>query len=122
MSTLLNDPLIFTLESLFKPSSKINEIQTHIRKNETEYVILIGVPGLSKNHFKIFTKEGTIKIIYEKDKSSHDNPFIDSFTKTFVIPDDVKESDIVGVVEDGILKITLPIQKKKTLERQISLN
>ena len=34
----------------------------------------------------------------------------------------VKEKDILGKVENGILTLTLPIDKKKSLERLISLN
>jgi HSP20 family molecular chaperone IbpA len=38
------------------------------------------------------------------------------------IPDDVKEKDIEGKVENGVLELTLPIDKKKSIERLISLN
>ena len=36
--------------------------------------------------------------------------------------DDVKEKDVEGKVENGILVLTLPLDKKKPLERVISLN
>ena len=34
----------------------------------------------------------------------------------------VKEKDIIGKVENGVLILTLPIDRKKSLERTISLN
>jgi hypothetical protein len=38
------------------------------------------------------------------------------------IPEDVKEKEIEGKVENGVLILSLPIDKKKSLERLISLN
>jgi HSP20 family molecular chaperone IbpA len=47
---------------------------------------------------------------------------MNSFTKSYSLPDDVKEKDVEGKVENGILVLTLPLDKKKPLERVISLN
>jgi hypothetical protein len=76
----------------------------------------------TKEDLKISTKEGILKIIYEKQEGDKTRHFVGSFVKSYNIPDDVKEKDIVGKVENGILEITLPIDKKKSLERLISLN
>jgi HSP20 family molecular chaperone IbpA len=43
-------------------------------------------------------------------------------TCSYNIPDDVREKDIIGKVDNGVLELTLPIDKKKSLERLISLN
>jgi HSP20 family molecular chaperone IbpA len=47
---------------------------------------------------------------------------VGSFVKSYDIPEDVKERDIEGKVENGVLELILPIDKKKTIERLISLN
>ena len=61
-------------------------------------------------------------ISYSKEEKSETSHFVNSFTKSYSLPDDVKEKDVEGKVENGILELTLPIDKKKPLERIISLN
>jgi HSP20 family molecular chaperone IbpA len=63
-----------------------------------------------------------LKISYEKSDSDNRNYFVGSFVKSYSIPDDVKEKEILGKVENGVLELVLPIDRKKSLERQISLN
>jgi HSP20 family molecular chaperone IbpA len=47
---------------------------------------------------------------------------VSTFTKLYNIPDDVQEKNIEGKVENGVLTISLPIDKRKSIERLISLN
>ncbi len=58
----------------------------------------------------------------DEEKKTDNTYFVNNFVKSYYIPEDVKEKDIEGKVENGVLSITLPIDKKKTLERLISLN
>jgi HSP20 family protein len=122
MITLFKDPFFQGFESVFETSKYLKSPETRIRKTETEYVVLMSVPGLTKEDLKISTKEGILKISFEKEESDDSVYFTSSFVKSYNIPDDVKEKDIVGKVENGILELTLPIDKKKSIERQISLN
>ena len=96
--------------------------ETNITKNETEYKVSMSVPGLTKEDIKITTKEGVLKISYEKTEGDKTHHFIGGFVKSYSIPDDVREKDILGKVENGVLELVLPIDRKKSLERQISLN
>jgi len=122
MITLFKDPFFQGFESVFETSKYLKSPETRIRKTETEYVVLMSVPGLTKEDLKISTKEGMLKIFFEKEENDDSVYFTSSFVKSYNIPDDVKEKDIVGKVENGILELTLPIDKKKSIERQISLN
>jgi len=122
MITLFKDPFFQGFDSVFETSKYLKSPETRIRKTETEYVVLLSVPGLTKEDLKISTKEGVLKISFEKEESDDSVYFTSSFVKSYNIPDDVKEKDIVGKVENGILELTLPIDKKKSIERQISLN
>jgi HSP20 family protein len=122
MIRLFNDPLFGTLDSVFENTKYTLGPQTSIRKNENEYKITMSVPGLSKEDLKILTKEGTLKISFEKQEGDERTHFVTNFVKSYKIPDDVKEKDIVGKVENGVLELTLPIDRKKSLERLISLN
>ena len=122
MITLFKDPFFQGFESVFETSKYLKSPETRIRKTETEYVVLLSIPGLTKDDLKISTKEGILKISFEKEESDDSVYFTSSFVKSYNIPDDVKEKDIVGKVENGILELTLPIDKKKSIERLISLN
>jgi len=71
----------------------------------------------------ISVKDGLISISYKKEETDDKNySFVNSFKKTYSIPEDVSEKDISGKVENGVLQIILPKNKKKSLERFISLN
>lgn len=121
MITLFKDPFFQGFENVFEPKF-LKAPETNIFKNDTSYVISVSIPGLTKDDLKILTKEGTLKISYEKTENEKDRYFVDSFSKSYRIPDDVKEKDIEGKVENGVLTLTLPVDKKKSLERLISLN
>lgn len=121
MITLFKDPFFTGFDKAFE-SRFTTTPETNISKTETEYVVSISVPGLSKDDLKISTKEGILKISYKKQEGDSNRHFIGSFVKSYNIPDDVKEKDIEGKVENGVLTLTLPIDKKKSLERLISLN
>lgn len=121
MITLFKDPFFQGFDSAFD-SKFLKTPETKIVKNESGYLILISVPGLSKNDLKITTKEGVLRISYEKTEGDNDLHFIGTFVKSYNIPDDVQEKNIEGKVENGVLTISLPMDKKKNLERLISLN
>jgi len=120
MITLFKDPFFEAIDRVLD-TPRFNTPQTNICKTDNEYELSISVPGLTKDDLKILTKEGILKITFEK-SDENTNPFVSNFTKSYNIPDDVKEKDIVGKVENGVLTLTLPIDKKKALERLISLN
>lgn len=122
MLTLFRDPF-FTVFDEVMDSTVLNRTpQISVRKNENEYKVLMSVPGLTKDDIKISTKEGLLTISYKKEEKNDKNYFVNSFQKTYTIPDDVKEQEIQGKVENGILELNLPMSKKKPLERLISLN
>ena len=121
MITLFKDPFFNGFDNMFE-ARFIKLPETNISKDEKGYVVSISVPGLTKDDLKISTKEGVLKIIYEKNEGDTERHFIGSFVKSYNIPDDVNEKNIEGKVENGVLTITLPRDKKKSLERMISLN
>jgi HSP20 family protein len=122
MITLFKDPIFQGLESAFETNRFMRTPETKISKTETEYKVEMGVPGLTKEDLKITTKEGILRISFEKEENDERNHFVGNFIKSYNIPDDVKEKDIIGKVENGVLVLTLPIDKKKSIERFISLN
>jgi HSP20 family protein len=122
MITLFKDPFFQGLESAFETNRLMRTPETKISKTETEYKVEVSVPGLTKDDLKITTKDGVLRISFEKEEKDERNHFVTNFTKSYNVPDDVKEKDILGKVENGVLILTLPIDKKKSIERLISLN
>jgi HSP20 family protein len=122
MITLFKDPFFQGLETAFETNRFMRTPETKISKTETEYRIDMAVPGLNKEDLKIITKEGVLKISFNRDEKEDESYFTGSFTKSYNIPDDVKEKDIEGKVDNGVLILTLPIDRKKSIERSISLN
>lgn len=122
MITLFKDPFFMGLDRVFENPYSTVSPKINVRKTENEYKIMISVPGLTKEDLEISTKDGLLKISYEKEETNETNYFVSNFVKTYSIPDDVKEKDIVGKVENGVLELTLPIDRKKLLWKTISLN
>ncbi len=118
MITLFKDPFFRGLDT----KGFLSTPETNIEKDELGYTISISVPGLTKDDLKITTREGVLKIVYQKEEGDIAHHFIGSFVKSYNIPEDVNEKHIEGKVENGVLTISLPIDKKKNLERFISLN
>jgi len=122
MVTLFKDPFFQGFDDVFETAKFLRTPETKVNKSETEYNISVSVPGLTKDDLKITTKDGILKISFEKEEKDKTHHFVGSFVKSYNIPDDVKEKDIIGKVENGVLELTLPIDKKKAIERLISLN
>lgn len=96
--------------------------ETKITKNEEGYNLLMSLPGLSKNDVKILIKDQAVKIEYTKEEKTKSTGFVESFTKEYSLPDNIKESSIEAKLDNGILEIKFPFEKKKPLERLIQLN
>lgn len=124
MITLFKDPFFDVFDKVFETSyvGGASVPQINISKNENDYKILMSVPGLTKEDIKITTKDNVLTISFEKQEKTEKTQFVSSFKRSYSLPDDVKEKDIIGKVENGILELTLPKDKKKSLERLISLN
>jgi len=123
MLTLYRDPFKDVLDTFFEKPSLLRDGQSKIVTRDDEYQIYLSVPGLTKNDLTISVKDGLISISYKKEETDDKNySFVNSFKKTYSIPEDVSEKDISGKVENGVLQIILPKNKKKSLERFISLN
>lgn len=123
MITLFKDPLFDVFDKVFETSYVGTSVpQVNISKTENDYKVLMSIPGLTKEDIKITTKDSVLTISFETEEKTDKTRFVSSFRKSYTLPDDVKEKDIVGKVENGILELTLPKDKKKSLERLISLN
>lgn len=122
MITLLKDPF-FKIFDDYETSSKLKfNPQVSVEKDENEYRVLMSVPGLTKDDLKITIKDGILKISHENEEKTEKHHFVSSFVKSYSLPENIKEKDIEGSVENGVLQLILPLEKKKPSERLISLN
>jgi HSP20 family protein len=100
-----------------------------IAEDEKSYEIHVAVPGVKKQDFKIDLVDGKLTISGERKleekkegKNFHSlETQYGSFSRSFFIPEDVKEDQVEATYEDGLLKITLPKKEKKVSKAAIEV-
>lgn len=88
----------------------------NIKEDDKEFKVEVAVPGLKKNDFKITTENGMINISAEREDTKEEKEGnytrkeynYNSFSRSFLLPEDVKDEDIKAKYEDGILKLSIP--------------
>lgn len=86
-----------------------------LSENDSEYVIRVEMPGLSKEDIKVNVKDGELTIEAEKirknkneEKLIYSSIFYGSIKKTIVLPEDIKTEGSDAAFENGVLVVTLP--------------
>ena len=104
----------------------------NIRENDDHYQLSIATPGLKKEDFHIDVENNTLTISSEKEeeKEEQETRFTrreysyTSFSRSFGLPDDVKQDAIDAHYENGDLRITLPRKdeaKKAAMSKRIAV-
>jgi HSP20 family protein len=96
--------------------------QTNIVEEEKEFKIELSVPGLKKDDFKIEVENGTLTVSCEKEEENTDKEkryrvreySYNSFSRSFQLPENVKEENINAKYEDGVLCLTVPKKELTT--------
>ena len=134
-------PTVF--EDFFKPWSQwfddsglvgrtANIPAVNIKENGNHYTVSLAAPGLKKEDFKIDMEGNMLTISSEKEESKEekDEKFTrkeysySSFSRSFSLPEDVRQEAIEARYENGELKITLPRKdngKKTPATKQIPI-
>ena len=130
---LLND--FFDIDPFFGGSwLKKMEAQVpavNIAENEKDYLIEVVAPGFKKEDFKIKVMDAVLTISAEMDNESKEEEkdytrreySFNSFTRSFSLPDNVKDDEIAAMYSDGILKLIMPkgmVEKKMYKEISVS--
>ena len=121
---LFNDPFFSdVLDILYETPRFVERTikRANVVENEKDYQIEIAIPGLIKDDLNIKVEDNILIISHERDEDSTFR-FTKSFKKVYTLPDDVSVKGIVAKVENGILLLTLPKEKKKTNERVIEIS
>ena len=104
-----------------------NMMKTDVRENENTYELDVDLPGFKKEEINAKLENGYLTITadksLEKDKTDNKGRYIrqerysGSMARSFYVGDSVKETDIHAKFEDGILKLSIPKNDIKYIER-----
>ena len=104
----------------------------NITENKNHFEISVAAPGLKKGDFNIDVEGNTLTISSEKEENKEEKYArhtrkeysYSSFSRSFTLPETVKQDNIEAVYVDGVLKLTLPKKedaKKAVLSKHISV-
>ncbi len=120
MDEFFNDA-VTNRQNTFAPKIDISE-------TENQYVIDVTLPGMKKDDIQLDLEKGRLTISgerqFEKEKDGKTYHRVEShygsFTRSFQLPDDVKDDSINATYQDGILNITIDKSEEK-MKRQIKI-
>jgi HSP20 family protein len=102
---------------LFAARLGVNVPSVNIQETPKDYVLEVAAPGLERKDFSIEVKNDVLTISAKKEEEKEEkrdkNGYsrkeysFNSFSRSFSLPDDAKESDIDAKYENGILKVTI---------------
>lgn len=105
----------------------------NISEDEKNYSVEVVAPGFSKEDFKLKVEEDILTISAEtKSEKKEDGKgkeytrreySYSSFTRSFRLPDNVKDDSISASYKDGVLKLELPKSKTQVkATKEIAIN
>lgn len=102
----------------------------NILEEKDDYVVEMAVPGFNKNDFKLKVEEDmlTIEAEAKEEKEEVEKNYTrreythQSFSRSFRLPENVKEDNIKATYENGMLKLLLPkAEIKEKAAKQIQI-
>jgi HSP20 family protein len=115
----------FNDENIFNFSLKNSNVgYTNIKDLEDKYILELQVPGFTKDDIEINLNDNntlTINGNIEKENEENDNFYRrefkkSTFSRSFILPDNVNIDDIEAKTENGILNISL--NKKEEIKKE----
>ena len=102
----------------------INVPSVNIRETEKEYVLELAAPGLQRSDFEIELDQHSLTISAEKEEESEEDKneyarreySYNSFSRSFMLPENARESAIDARYDKGILTVTVPKVKEDALK------
>jgi len=114
---LASDIMDFDLEAPFSALRLgINVPSANVTETPKEYLVELAAPGLNREDFKVEVNDRVLTISSEKNEEKKEEKegyskrefSYNSFSRSFSLPDNVKEGNIDAKYKDGILKISIP--------------
>lgn len=127
---------LFTENRLDTPNYENFSIPAvNIQEKNTNFVVQLAVPGLSKENFNIEVEDDILKISAEVTSENEENKTEDetkftrkefnfkSFKRSFTLPENINVENVNASYENGVLEITLPKkEEEKVLKRMVEIS
>lgn len=105
----------------------------NIVQSDKHYAVEVAAPGLKKSDFKIDVEDGIMTISAEKEDEKEDKNkkytrreySYNAFSRSFVLPENVKAADVKARYEDGVLHIDVPklqVEAKKAVPTKVAIS
>ena len=113
-------PSVFNVsDEFFTDFFKGNNLPAaNVIENEKEFRVELSVPGFDKNDFKIEVEKNVLTVSASKESNKEEKDenekmlrrefYSSSFSRSFVLPENVDKENIGAEQKDGVLKISLP--------------
>jgi len=119
-SSLFGKDLLDIDSDLFTSRLGINVPTANVTENPKEYVLELAAPGLERKDFDVQLENHTLTISAQKEEEKKETDAeysrreysFNSFSRSFALPDDIKEGNIDAKYENGVLKVAIPKLKE----------
>jgi HSP20 family protein len=108
------------------PSMKLGVTVPSVNVSETakEYTLELAAPGLTRKDFNLEVENHSLCISAEKEEEKKEKEgdytrreySFNSFSRTFTLPENVKENEIDAKYENGVLKVVVPKMKETAVK------
>ncbi len=103
----------------------VNVPSVNVSETPKEFLLELAAPGLERKDFNVEVENHSLIISAEKkeEKKEIEGDFTrkeysyDSFSRTFALPENVKEGNIDAKYENGILKVSIPKMKETPVKQ-----
>jgi HSP20 family protein len=105
---------------LFPSRLGINVPTANITETSKEFKLELAAPGLERKDFDVKVDNHMLMVSAEKEEKKEEREgeysrreySFNSFSRSFQLPENVKESDIDAKYENGVLKVLIPKMKE----------
>lgn len=95
---------------------EFNIMRSDVVEHENTYLINVEVPGISKEDIKMSLDDGYLNIEASMNNKSehkgskviHKERYFGNFKRSFYVGKNIKESDVLAKLNEGMLNITIP--------------
>ena len=118
-----NNSIFSPLLSLYNPyrnhqlSQKFYDYPMDVVEHDSHFEVIADCPGLTEDNINIETNNGYISISGEKSSVSekksvngkvhHKERSFSKFNRSFKLPENVNQDDIIATLENGVLKVKI---------------
>lgn len=116
----------FDFPTMPRQQQAISVMKTDVREHENGYELDVDLPGIKKENVKVKLEDGYLTISAstaqnddEKDKKGNyirRERFSGSYSRSFYVGEEVKETDIKAKFDNGVLQLSIP--KPEVLPKQ----